>query len=141
MKVLYIAVECKPFSKVGGVGDVAGELPVALRDEGIDIEVATPLYEKTRRTNDLRSLGLTSRVIENGTSTEVPWLSAESRGVRVHLLECPARFSGDIYVNSPPEKPYWDDAVKFSFFSEACLDLIAKTKLHHPSRASPVGCL
>ena len=127
MKVLYIAVECKPFSKVGGVGDVAGELPAALRDEGIDIEVATPLYEKTRRMNDFRSLGIVSRIIENDTPIAVPWLTTETRGVRVHFLDCPERFSGDIYVNSPPEQPYWDDALKFSFFSEACLDLIAQT--------------
>lgn len=38
MKVLYIAAECKPFSKVGGVGDVAGELPPAIKEQGIDIE-------------------------------------------------------------------------------------------------------
>ena len=37
MKVLYIAVECKPFSKAGGVGDVAGELPPAIREQGVDI--------------------------------------------------------------------------------------------------------
>ena len=39
VKVLYIAAECKPFSKVGGVGDVAGELAPAIRDQGIDIEI------------------------------------------------------------------------------------------------------
>src|ERR1022692_3505775 len=102
MKVLYIAVECKPFAKVGGVGDVAGELPVALREEGVDIEVATPLYaDKMVGKGDLRSQGLTSRVTENGASTDVPWLSAETRGITVHFLDSPTRFSGDIYVNSP----------------------------------------
>ena len=126
MKVLYIAVECKPFAKVGGVGDVAGELPVALRGEGVDIEIATPLYaDKMAGKWDPRSQGLSSRVTENGVSTEVPWLSAETHGITVHFLDSPKRFSGDIYVNSPPDRPYWDDAVKFSFFSEACLDLIA----------------
>jgi hypothetical protein len=45
IKVLYIAAECKPFSKVGGVADVAGELPLALLKEGIDIEIVVPFFE------------------------------------------------------------------------------------------------
>ena len=48
MKVLYIALECKPFSKVGGVGDVAGELPIALKRQGVDIEIVTPWYGRTK---------------------------------------------------------------------------------------------
>jgi starch synthase len=125
MKVLYIAVECKPFAKVGGVGDVAGELPAALRDEGVDIEIATPLYvDKMTGKESLRPGGLMSQVTENGIAADVPWLRGETRGIPVHFLDCPSKFRGDIYVNSPPERPYWDDAVKFSFFSEACLDLI-----------------
>ena len=43
MKVMYIAAECKPFSKVGGVGDVAGELPAAIQNLGVEIEIVTPL--------------------------------------------------------------------------------------------------
>ena len=46
MKILYIAAECKPFSKTGGVGDVAGELPPALvkAEPSIELEIITPYY-------------------------------------------------------------------------------------------------
>ena len=47
MKVLYIAAECKPFAKAGGVGDVAGELPPALKAHGVDVEIVTPWYGVT----------------------------------------------------------------------------------------------
>ncbi len=47
MKVLYVAAECKPFAKTGGVGDVAGELPVALKARGVDVEIVTPWYGVT----------------------------------------------------------------------------------------------
>jgi starch synthase len=125
VKVLYIAVECKPFAKVGGVGDVAGELPAALRNEGVDIEIAVPLYvDKMAGKQDLRPEGLVSNVSDTAGLTTVPWLRGETLGITVHFLDCPKKFSGDVYVNSPPERPYWDDALKFSFFSEACLDLI-----------------
>jgi starch synthase len=41
-KIYYLAAECKPLSIVGGVGDVAGELPIALKKLGFDVEVITP---------------------------------------------------------------------------------------------------
>lgn len=43
-KVLYACAEMFPLVKVGGLGDVAGSLPGALRDRGIDISVALPAY-------------------------------------------------------------------------------------------------
>ena len=49
MKVLYIAAECKPFSKAGGVADVAGELPSELKRQGVDIEIVIPFYQSTDR--------------------------------------------------------------------------------------------
>jgi glycogen synthase len=49
MKVMYITPECKPFSKVGGLADVAGELPPALKRLGVDVEVVTPLYSSVDR--------------------------------------------------------------------------------------------
>lgn len=44
LKVLFVAAEAAPFAKTGGLGDVVGSLPKALRDEGIDARVLIPHY-------------------------------------------------------------------------------------------------
>src|ERR1041384_6402343 len=146
MKVLYVAAECKPFAKAGGVGDVTGELPPALKAQGVDIEIVTPWY------------GVTScRHATHSDSWELSWHSATERvealsttlgDVPVTFLKNAAYFETDyskgdrpppfsstylfkknystIYVDSDPTLPYIDDAARFSFFSEACLELVAR---------------
>ena len=44
LKVLLVASEAAPFVKSGGLGDVAGSLPKALRAQGVDIRVVIPRY-------------------------------------------------------------------------------------------------
>lgn len=44
MKILYVASECVPFVKTGGLADVAGALPPKLVERGVDVRVALPLY-------------------------------------------------------------------------------------------------
>ena len=44
VKVLFVTTELAPFSKVGGLGDVAGSLPKALRQAGVDVRVVTPAW-------------------------------------------------------------------------------------------------
>lgn len=44
MKVLIASAEAVPFAKVGGLADVVGSLPKALRQEGIDARVIIPGY-------------------------------------------------------------------------------------------------
>ena len=43
-KVLMAAAECAPFSKTGGLADVVGALPKALRKIGVDARVITPFH-------------------------------------------------------------------------------------------------
>jgi starch synthase len=120
MKVLYVAAECKPFSKAGGVGDVAGELPVELRRQGVDIEIATPMY-------DFITAGEPAPPacwVKNGAAFEqVEWFRGDLHGVPVHFARN-RLFGGKVYVDS--KIPFYDDALRFSLFSEACLELIAR---------------
>ena len=39
MKVLFVSMEVAPFAWTGGMGDVAGSLPKALRELGVDDDV------------------------------------------------------------------------------------------------------
>ena len=49
-KILFVASEGLPFIKTGGLADVIGSLPKALKDEGFEVSVVMPLYLKTAKT-------------------------------------------------------------------------------------------
>ena len=48
MKILFISSEVVPFAKTGGLADVAGSLPKALKEIGHDVRVYMPLYKKIK---------------------------------------------------------------------------------------------
>jgi starch synthase len=149
MKVLYIAAECKPFSKTGGVGDVAGELPVALKEQGMDIEIVTPWYGRTAL-GDHRLESLDAYSVEFHRKTErVEIAKTVLKAVPINFIKNPTYFERDYSTdgnNTPFSNPYlfkkdyslpyvdsdpiafYDDALRFSFFSEACLDIIEKNR-------------
>lgn len=49
MKVLLCASEGTPFIKTGGLADVVGALPKALKANGVDIRVMLPYYKKLKK--------------------------------------------------------------------------------------------
>lgn len=48
MKILFIASECAPIVKVGGLADVVGALPKALKKLGVEVSVAIPFYQSIK---------------------------------------------------------------------------------------------
>ena len=45
MRILFVTSECAPFSKSGGLADVAFSLPPALQKIGNEMAIITPLYQ------------------------------------------------------------------------------------------------
>lgn len=122
INVLFLAAEADPFVKVGGLGDVAGSLPRALRalsndDVKLDVRLVLP-YHPVVKADDLRPLGMFS--IPRGDS-EVGVEAFESAldGMPVYLINGdPIRANGSVY--SLDSKL---DAEKYTFFSLAALAL------------------
>ena len=50
-RVFFLSPEVTPFAKTGGLADVAGALPKALKEMGCDIRVAMPYYRMVKKGN------------------------------------------------------------------------------------------
>ncbi|HKY85065.1 MAG TPA: glycogen/starch synthase [Anaerolineales bacterium] len=62
LKVLFLCAEATPLAKVGGLGDVGGELPRALRQLGLDVRSSLPRYP---------SIDLAARTTRAQTNVEI----------------------------------------------------------------------
>jgi starch synthase len=126
INVLFLAAEAEPFVKVGGLGDVAGTLPRALRalsnDElKIDVRLVLP-YHSVIREESLRPVGIYS--IPRGRS-EVQAEAYEGvlDGMPVYFINGdPIRASGSVYSSNNKL-----DAEKYVFFALAALELPRQT--------------
>ena len=119
MKVLYAASEALPFAASGGLADVAGSLPQALRKRLIGCRVVMPLYSTIKQ--ELRD---TMKFITN-ISVPVAWrrqycgiFEAKYGGVTYYLLD------NEYYFKREGLYGYYDDAERFAFFSRAILEII-----------------
>jgi starch synthase len=105
-----------PLAKVGGLGDVAGSLPRALRANGDDVHVAMPMHGAIERAAlNLTHLLQDVKVPWPGGDERVDVWQADVRGVPVYLLEN-ARYFG-----RPNVYGFDDDKERFLFFSDALL--------------------
>jgi starch synthase len=123
LKVLFVSSECAPFAKTGGLADVAGALPKALRAIGIDVRVVMPLYAGMPW-NDLEVL--------DGFMTVPMWWGAARARVRVGNLpgsDVPVycleynRYFDRPYLYGPPAEGYNDNLERFTFLSRGSLEV------------------
>ena len=119
MKVLYAASEALPFAASGGLADVAGSLPQALRKRLVGCRVVMPLYSTIKQ-----ELKDTMKFITN-ISVPVAWrrqycgiFEAKYGGVTYYLLD------NEYYFKRDGLYGYYDDAERFAFFSRAILEII-----------------
>ncbi|MBW1784022.1 MAG: glycogen synthase GlgA [Deltaproteobacteria bacterium] len=122
MKVLFLSPEAVPFAKTGGLADVSGSLPSALRNLGLDVRMVLPYYRMVRDgefpvhplIDDLQvTLGaetLVSRVLETRSEEEVP----------VYLIEREDLYDrSNLYGNSRGN--YYDNLERFTYLAYGAL--------------------
>ncbi len=118
MKILFIAAECAPFIKTGGLGDVIGSLPKALNRENTDTRVILPLYSSIDREKyNLKFIkyifvSLAWRNIYCGI------FETKINGVKYYFID------NEQYFSRPKIYGEFDDAERFAFFSKAAIEIM-----------------
>ena len=120
LRVAMVSPEVHPFSKTGGLGDVAGSLPKALERKGAEVTVITPFYGTTR-IGDTQSLGEAPFVM-NGKEKRVEFLKGnlpESK-VQAVFIRSPEDFERPgIYGENGRDYP--DNPLRFALFCQAAI--------------------
>ncbi|MFO0598498.1 MAG: glycogen synthase GlgA [Myxococcaceae bacterium] len=91
MRVLFLSSEVAPWSKTGGLGDVAGALPKALALRGHEVRVVSPLYQDVPRDRLEPFGGVVTLEFPFG-KVEVRTLRQRLSGVEWVFLDAPAFF-------------------------------------------------
>lgn len=119
MKVLYVASEAQPFAASGGLADVAGSLPQAIRQKVVGCRVVLPLYESVSQELRDQMQFITS------LSVPVAWrrqycgvFEAKIGSVTYYLLD------NQYYFKRKGLYGHYDDAERFAFFSRAVLEML-----------------
>lgn len=123
VKVLFVTTELAPFSKVGGLGDVAGSLPKALCQAGMDVRVVTPAWPGVLE--KVAAAGIKTTAMSRPACAAYNWqvreakvVRAEVDGVTVYFLSA-EDYTGDMY---PRQLDFWTVS-PFAVFCMQALEL------------------
>ena len=118
-KLLFVASEGLPFVKTGGLADVIGSLPQAMRGEGFEVSVVMPLYLKTAKTMHGTLTKVKTFKVDVGVIHTIATIySKVINDVTYYLVEHAPYFEREGYYG------YGDDGERFAFFSHAVLRMI-----------------
>lgn len=118
LRVLFMSAEVVPFAKTGGLADVAGSLPKALKKLGVDVRVGMPRYGRISKERFGLVTALEPFPVPMDEETVEAGLLLGSIGddVPVYFVENARYFDREgIYM-------YPDDAERFILFCRALLE-------------------
>ena len=118
MKIYYCSSEAFPFSKSGGLADVAASLPKALQNHGHQVKIFIPLYQQNLKDiNKFTHLGHHVINIQDD-AYGVDYYETDYNGITYTLIYNEKLFDRPSYYG------YEDDDVRFLFFNLAIIEYI-----------------
>ncbi|HWJ39846.1 MAG TPA: glycogen synthase GlgA, partial [Candidatus Limnocylindrales bacterium] len=134
MKIAIVAAEAAPYAKAGGLADVIGSLPGALKAVGHETSLIVPGYSSIK---DNVETAPVMRDVTMALGTAVERFSVlratDPHGVPMYLIDHPGFFARrEIYGENG--KDYPDNMRRFVFFGRAaaiaCAEMVAPDLVH-----------
>ena len=133
MKVLFIASECAPIAKIGGLADVIGSLPKSLKKIGVDISVLIPFYGAAKlKKEEIKLVLKKAAVFFDGKEEKFNlWQTTLPKSkVPVFLIENNKYFKGNVYVETDASSGgSATEAKRFFFLSVVGIKLAETLKI------------
>ncbi|RFU64729.1 glycogen synthase GlgA [Peribacillus glennii] len=119
MNVLFAASECAPFIKTGGLGDVIGTLPRALKKYDMEVSVILPKYGDLPLQYKTQLSFLASIEVPVGWRRQYCGIEKlEYQGITYYFLD------NEYYFKRHGSYGFFDDGERFAFFSRAILEAL-----------------
>jgi starch synthase len=118
LNVLFASAEAAPFAKVGGMADVMGSLPQALREAGVDARVIMPAYGHINHAKYNIEHWFSFTFSRRTGNTDVHVYRGENEGVPFYFVQ------GWPFFHEGDQQTYttWEwDMPRFIFFNQAAL--------------------
>ncbi len=131
MKAVIISTEAVPFAKTGGVADVAGALPKALAELGVETALIMPYYRQVMRGDfgEERLERIRVRLGKNNKTGSVYKALIPGTDVPVYFISCEPLFNREgLYQERGVDYP--DNVERFTFFSRGTLQAISALGLN-----------
>lgn len=130
LKILLATSEAVPFAKTGGLADVAGTLPVAIREQGHDIRLVMPRYynidkEKFNLRQIEHPLGVPMGIIGEMWCAIYEGRLPET-DIPVYFIEHEGFYGREGIYNDEHGRGFLDNDNRFVFLSQAALKLCHK---------------
>ncbi|MFW5752586.1 MAG: glycogen synthase GlgA [Planctomycetota bacterium] len=126
LRVLHVAGEAVPFCKTGGLADVVGALPAALKRSDCDARVVIPGYRQALRVAEEHGLEWLDGVlvIEAGGIDHRVGIGRVTVGhVTCYLLACNELYDREGLYGPTPGSAFEDNARRFAVLCKAALAL------------------
>lgn len=119
VNVLFGAFEASPFIKTGGLGDVAGALPLALCEEGVDCRVIMPLFSSIKKEYKDKMEGVAEfNVSLSWRNQYVGLKKLKYKNTIFYFID------NEYYFKRDNAYGYFDDGERIAFFSKALVESI-----------------